>query len=316
MDEYRLYDPKLDFVFKILFGSEEDKSMLISLLNAILRGRPYIKDLTLQNTEIGKIFKDSKSSRLDIKAIDNNGIKYDIEMQCKKTKDIPNRALFYASKLFTKDLKENDDYNKSRVISIWIFGENVTERNEPLSEAFMTFQPNKSDNYEIMTDNIRIVYLELNKYKINENNANDKLSKWIKFLKNPINLDRNTIEDEDIDKARKKLEYISTDDDERAIMDSIIEGRNDYYSSKNIAKEEGISEGLEIGKQVGLKEGLKKGLEKGLKEGKIEGLKEGKIEGEKNKAIEIAKNMLSKGLDVNLISELSGLSAEEIKNLK
>ena len=140
--EYRIYDPKEDFIFKMIFGSEENKSILI--------------------------------------------IKYDIEMQCRKTKDIPNRAVYYASKLFTKDLKENDDYNKSRVISIWIFAENVTNRKSAISEALMTFQPNKEDKYEILTDNIRIIYLELRKYLINSYNYNDKLTKWVDFLTNNI----------------------------------------------------------------------------------------------------------------------------------
>ena len=125
--EYRLFDPKEDFIFKMIFGTEENKSILISLLNSILKGRPYINDVTLENNEISKIFKDGKSSRLDILATDDNGIKYDIEMQCRKTKDIINRTLFYASKSFAKDLKKNEDYNKSRVISIWIFGENITD---------------------------------------------------------------------------------------------------------------------------------------------------------------------------------------------
>ena len=285
--EYRIYDPKEDFIFKMIFGSEENKSILISLLNSILKERPYIKDVKLENNEISKIFKDSKSSRLDILAVDDNGIKYDIEMQCRKTKDIPNRAVYYASKLFTKDLKENDDYNKSRVISIWIFAENVTNRKSAISEALMTFQPNKEDKYEILTDNIRIIYLELRKYLINSYNYNDKLTKWVDFLTNPIKLDRNTVEDKDIEKAIKTLDYISTNDEERLIIDKIIEGRNDYYSAKNIAREEGREEGL------------KEGLDKGLKEGKIE----------------IAKNMLKEGLDINLISKLSGLSVKEIEEL-
>ena len=123
--EYRLFDPKVDYVFKILFGDEDDKSMLISLLNAILKGKPYIKDLSLNNTEIPKILKDNKSCKLDILATSDEGIKFNIEMQCKKTKDIFNRTVYYASKLFTKDLKENEDYNNSKVISILIFGENV-----------------------------------------------------------------------------------------------------------------------------------------------------------------------------------------------
>ena len=205
--EYRLFDPKEDFIFKMIFGIEEHKSILISLLNSILKGRPYIKEITLENNEISKIFKDGKSSRLDISATDDNGIKYDIEMQCRKTKDIINRTLFYASKLHAKDLKENEDYNKSRVISIWIFAENITDRHEPISEALMTFQPNKEDTYGIMTNNLRIIYLELNKYIVSDENIKYKLSKWVDFLKDPINLNKDTVEDKDIDKARKTLEY-------------------------------------------------------------------------------------------------------------
>ena len=281
--EYRLFDPKEDFIFKMIFGIEENKSILISLLNSILKGRPYINDVTLENTEISKIFKDGKSSRLDILATDDNGIKYDIEMQCRKTKDIINRTLFYASKLHGKDLKENEDYNKSRVISIWIFGENITERIEPISEALMTFQPYQRDKYGIMTDNIRIIYLELNKYIVSDENIKYKLSKWVDFLKDPINLNKDTVEDKDIDKARKTLEYISTSKEERIIIEKIVEGRNDYYSSNTIAREEGIEEG------------------------KIEGLKEGKIE--------IAKNMLKLNIDVKIISQSTGLSIEEIEDI-
>ena len=281
--EYKIYDPKEDFIFKMIFGTEENKSILISLLNAILKGKPNIKDLTLENNEISKIFKDSKSSRLDILAVDDNGIKYDIEMQCRKTKDISARAIYYASKLFTKDLKENDDYNKSRVISIWIFAENVTDRKSAINEAFMTFQPNEIDNYEIMTDGLRIIYLELKKYLINSYNYYDKLTKWVDFLTNPIDLEKKTFEDEDIEKARKTLNYISSNKEERLIIEKIVEGRNDYYSAKNIAREEG------------------------REEGKIEGLKEGKIE--------IAKNMLKEGLDIILISKLSGLTIKEIEDI-
>ena len=155
----------------------------------------------------------------------------------------------------------------------------------------MTFQKNKNDDYEILTDNIRIIYLELRKYLINSYNYNDKLTKWVDFLTNPIDLEKKTFEDEDIEKARKTLNYISTNDEERLIIDKIIEGRNDYYSAKNIAREEGREEGLK------------------------EGLKEGREEGEKKGKIEIAKNMLKEGLDVNLISKLSGLSVKEIEEL-
>ena len=54
------------------------------------------------------------------------------------------------------------------------------------------------------------------------------------------------------------------------------------------------------------------GYRDGLSQGKAEGFSQGKIENKK----EIAKNMLSKAMEVELISEITGLSIEEIKNLK
>ncbi len=84
-------------------------------------------------------------------------------------------------------------------------------------------------------------------------------------------------------------------------------------------KREGLVEGVEIGKYKGLKEGLIKGIERGkeegLKEGKVEGLKEGKREGKEEKALEMANAMKQKGLNLQMIKEISGLSIEEIEKL-
>ena len=66
MDEYRLYDPKKDYIFKTLFGREKNKNLLISLLNSILRGNPVIKDLTLHNTELTKILERDKSRSVSL----------------------------------------------------------------------------------------------------------------------------------------------------------------------------------------------------------------------------------------------------------
>ena len=275
--EYKLFDPKEDFVFKALFGTEENKKLLISLLNSILKGKPYINDLSLNNSELTKILEPNKSSRLDILATSDDGIKFNIEMQCRKTNNLPTRTLFYTSKLYAKDLKKNEDYNKTKVISIWLFGENVTDRKSAINEAYVTFQKNDKDPYEIMTDSIRIIYLELYKYVIDNKNIDDKLTKWVDFLTNPIDLEKKTFEDEDIEQARKTLNYISTDDNERSILDAIQKSRNDFYNDMTAAKEEGKEEGL------------------------------------KEKSIEIAKNMLKDNVDINIISKYSGLSVEEIK---
>ncbi len=93
---------------------------------------------------------------------------------------------------------------------------------------------------------------------------------------------------------------MSKNDQERYYIQSIKDYERDRASEK-------YWEGVE---------GEKRGLEKGLKEGKEEGLKEGKEEGLKEKSIEIAKNMLKENVDINIISKYSGLSLDEINNLK
>ena len=56
--------------------------------------------------------------------------------------------------------------------------------------------------------------------------------------------------------------------------------------------------------------------ESGREEGREEGRKEGRAEGAKQKSFDIAKRMLEKGIDIETISELTGLTAEEVSMLK
>ena len=72
---------------------------------------------------------------------------------------------------------------------------------------------------------------------------------------------------------------------------------------------------IEYARETGREEGHKVGKEEGRKEGKEEGIKEGREEGAKKKSFDIAKRMLEKGIDVETISELTGLTEKEISEL-
>ena len=85
----------------------------------------------------------------------------------------------------------------------------------------------------------------------------------------------------------------------------------DTYNQIEYARETGREEGHKVGKE----EGLKEGREEGHKEGKEEGIKEGREEGAKQKSFDIAKRMLEKGIDIETISELTGLTEKEISEL-
>ena len=77
---------------------------------------------------------------------------------------------------------------------------------------------------------------------------------------------------------------------------------------EEIREHDGYVRGLKEGHASGIKEGKKLGIE----EGHASGLKEGKAERDRD----IAANMLAKGMDTALISELTGLSEQDIAELR
>ncbi len=84
--------------------------------------------------------------------------------------------------------------------------------------------------------------------------------------------------------------------------------RDDIKNSIDWAEEKGHMSG----KQEGLIEGEKRGIIKGRQEGRIEGRQEGRIE-EKSS---VAKKLLLKGMEIDIIQEITGLSTEEVNRIK
>lgn len=97
-------------------------------------------------------------------------------------------------------------------------------------------------------------------------------------------------------KAMSVLEFLSQDE----------QARQEYEARQKFLRDEAsMIEGAR-------EEGLKKGLEEGLKEGIKEGIKEGEAESKRK----IAQNMLTLGLDEEIIMKVTGLSSSELKNIQ
>jgi conserved hypothetical protein (putative transposase or invertase) len=105
-----LLSPRVDFAFKKLFGSEENKALLLSLINAILPANEQLTEVTLTNPYNDKWYQGDKLSVLDIKAKDMKGCYYNIEMQVTDEVYYSQRALYYWSRLYSSQLKAGDDY--------------------------------------------------------------------------------------------------------------------------------------------------------------------------------------------------------------
>ena len=125
-----LLNPKIDFVFKKIFGSEEHPEILISFLNAVLKPKNNITDVEIKNTDIDKSYIEDKFSRLDVKAVTSKNEIINIEIQLKNEYNMIKRSLYYWSKMYEEQLNEGDDYSKlERTICINILNFKYLDNN-------------------------------------------------------------------------------------------------------------------------------------------------------------------------------------------
>ena len=296
--ERRELKPTNDFVFKTIFGQEDSKICLISLLNAIFDGNPVIKDVTILNPDLPRYDQLAKESRLDIAAQTDDGTIVNIEIQCVDTGDLESRSIVYASKLITKYTLAGQSYNRPKVIGIWIIRDKIihgpmVNRHHPIEDALTFLQPNASDNYYTkLHDKMRIIFVHLSRFKDKKllKTFNEILQNWVIFLEKPENIIYKN-EDEAMKKARYKWTKIAGDE---KLKNELIERENyeiDKGSELVVAREQGKEEGL------------------------IEGKKEGLIEGAQQKMRELALNMKSKGFSNDTIAECLNISIDELKKL-
>ena len=72
--------PRVDLAFKKIFGVEENKDLLISLINSIVGQDDQVSDITLLNPYNPKNFRQDKLSILDVKATNQDGKRFNIEI--------------------------------------------------------------------------------------------------------------------------------------------------------------------------------------------------------------------------------------------
>ena len=280
----QLFDPKVDYIFKNIFGNENHPKILISFLNACIKPKSPITSVKIKNTELTKEYIEESFSRLDVLATTQDGEIVNIEMQRADEKNMVKRSLYYWSKIFSSAYQGKGRYSSlPRTICI-----NVLDFNLLDEEHFHnTYILKNKENNNLLTDTLELHFVEIPKMK--EIDQNDMLSLWTAFLNDPNNEKLIELEAkyEELHEAKVELARLSRDPKEaekyRMRENAINERRNFFLET----------------------------LDKGLKEGREKGLKEG----EKRKAIEIAKSLLDV-LDIKTIALKTGLSVDEINKLK
>ena len=276
-----LLDPKMDFVFKNIFGSEKHPNILISFLNATLKPKDLITEVEIKNTDLNKGYIEDKFSRLDVKATTSNEEIINIEIQLKNEYNMIKRSLYYWSKLYSEQLNEGEDYSiLKRTICINILNFKYLKTRKFHS----AYRLKEIYSNEELTDVAEIHFIEIPKLE-DGSDEKDMLVPWIEFLKDPESEKVRNLEMsiEEIRQAKDELIKMSNDDTQRELYEMRAKTLKDKISALNEAERKGIQKGIQ--------------------------------EGEKKKAIEIAKSLLDV-LDVQTISLKTGLSVDEINKLK
>ncbi len=274
-----LLSPKVDFVFKKIFGSEENKSVLISFLNATLKPKKEIVSVDLKNTDIEKEYLKDKFSRLDVKATTSNKEIINIEIQLSDQYNMTQRTLYYWSKMYEEQMEQSDNYRKlSRTVCINILNYNYLDNDR----FHNVYRLKEIEINEELTDICEIHFIEIPKLRhLDLKDEKDMLEVWVEFLRDPESEVIRSIEttNQDLKKAKDKLYKLSQSKEDRELYFLREKSIRDEISALSKAKEEGMQKGA------------------------------------KNKELEIAKNLLDV-LDDNTISLKTGLSLEEVKLLR
>jgi predicted transposase/invertase (TIGR01784 family) len=292
----RYVNPLTDFGFKKLFGTELNKVLLIDFLNQILPERHQIRDLSYSRNEHLGLNEMDRKAVFDLYCIGESGERFIVEMQKAKQNFFKDRSVYYASFPIQEQAGKGEwDYRLEPIYSIGIL-DFIFDDHKFDAELLHTVEL-KNQRSEVFYDKLKFIYIELPKFKKKENELETQFDKWLYVFRHLSKLqDRPPkLQDRVFVKLFEAAEIAKFTPDERDAYEDSLKYYRDLKNVVDTSREEGILEGME----KGIKKGMKKGMEQGIEK----------------RNVEIARKMKEKGMSNSEISEMTGLSEEEINNL-
>ena len=296
-------NPYTDFGFKKLFGTEMNKDLLISFLNALFSGSANeIEDVRYLNGEnLGDGYGDRRSV-FDVYCSASDGSRFIVEMQKAEQTYFKDRSVYYATTpIHQQAPKGKWDYHLENVYTVGILNFEFPNNEYPANSYRHEIKLKDVEDNHVFYDKLTFFYLEMPKFNKTEDELVTMFDKWMFVLRNLSRLLNRpkALQDRIFDKLFRQAEIAKYSDAERRQYESSLKEYWDYTSTLETAE----------------RKGEKKGREEGRAEGLAEGRAEGRAEGEQSKAKEIARRMKSQGMSDSEISSLTGLILEDIKAL-
>jgi predicted transposase/invertase (TIGR01784 family) len=181
-------DVKNDITFRKIFGNDNRKEALISFLNAVLafKGKQKIVEVKIMDPYQLPKLRGGKVSIIDVKATDQAGRHYIVEMQVGELDGFAKRVLFYFSKSYSEQIKRGDFYRQLKpVIFIGILDYSFSINSKYISRHRIL----DVETHEHLLQDVEFNFVELPKFNKELNELETLTEKWIYFIKNAENLD-------------------------------------------------------------------------------------------------------------------------------
>lgn len=283
-------DPLSDPGFKILFGRESNKDILIGFLNMLLDGdgRDPITDIRHLDKEKVMEQSDERSVLYDIQCETVCGRRFIVEMQNRSQNFFINRSVFYMARAITEQGRGGDwRYEYMPVYGIFFANFPLVGAEHKLRTDVELADMQTGKQF---TDKVRLIYIQLPEFaKDRPEECVDDFERWIYILKNMKTM--TTMPFTDMDAVYRRIEQVSRVENlqaaERRQYERELKAYRDYNNTLLTYKEEGLAEG------------------------RAEGLAEGRAEGE----MQIIRNMSSAGLDAKSIAAVTGIPMSRVKDI-
>jgi predicted transposase/invertase (TIGR01784 family) len=275
----RFLNPRTDFAFKRIFGSEGSKDILISFINAMLRfgSEHAIVDLTIIDPYQAPKIKGMKDTYLDVKAKSKDGREFIIEMQVLNVAGFEKRILYNAAKAYSIQIENAEKYIQlNPVIAITITDFLMFAETSQIISSFRLLEKDKF--FEYANSDLELVFIELPKFNKTEEQLSDITDKWLYFLKNAGSLEfiPQTLEVEkpifEAFQIANKANLTRQELDDQEHREIFIQDQRGAFTK---AIEQGLQQGLKQGIQQGIQQGMQQGLQQGIQQGLQQGIQQG-----------------------------------------
>lgn len=269
-----------DILIHYLFGSEHNRDLLLSFVNAVLTDAEMepVASVEIQNPFNIKEYRADKLSIPDIRARGYDGRLFDIEVQSIGNATYANRSLYYWAKNYTAQLKESEDYTTlNPVICINLLDFILMTELPLVHSCFLAME--KENPEFILTNHLEIHYLELPKLGATEQPLTKDLLAWLKYFIHEGTEDeqmKTVLHNKTMEKAHDEYVAFNANDEYRHLAEARRKWQLDHNTMMKLARQEGVDEGM---KQVALR-------------------------------------MLDRGDSSESIQEVTGLSLEKIQSLR